>query len=234
MNLMLTTRYKLGRHVRQNPQRLLKHLVLNAGLVVKSVIHCGAHLAQERYYYESIGAEKIVWIEGSPVIFEGLTQSLNNDLVGRKLKAKHVPINALLYSEDGIKIKLHGFSNNGESNSIFRAADAFKARWPLISETGIDDQLVSTTLDTIFQSDESGGVDLLVLDLQGAEIEVLRGGLQTLTAAKAVICEVSKLQVYEGGALYTDVVSFMKSAGFIDMHRSHTCGDLLFVKKGLI
>jgi FkbM family methyltransferase len=55
---------------------------------------------------------------------------------------------------------------------------------------------------------------LLKLDVQGFELEVLRGGLKTLAAAEVVILETSLLPYNEGAPLFPEVVGFMAEAGF--------------------
>jgi FkbM family methyltransferase len=226
-------RYKIGRHVRQNPRRLLAHMVRN-GLTIESVIHCGAHLGQERGYYAAIGAQEVLWIEGSPTTFARLETSLEEDRQAGRLSGHHRAVIALLFAESGRELTLHGFSNDGESNSIYHSTQSFSDRWGFIQETGEGERMVSSTLDDINRHLLPNGADLLVLDLQGAELSVLSGGSEALGRAKAVICEVSKLPIYEGGALYPDVVRFMADAGFKDMHRSHTVGDVLFLRQEIV
>lgn len=226
-------RFKLGRFVRQNPQRLLK-AVTGHGLKISSVVHAGAHLAQERFYYESLGANRVLWIEGSASTYARLEASLEEDRKAGMLTAEHKAVNALLFAEDDVQMTLHGFSNDGESNSVLRATKGFTDRWPGIGETGSGETLASSTLDRVIAQHLPGGADLLVLDLQGAEIEVLKGASAAIHRAKAVICEVSKIAIYEGGALYPEVVAFFAAHGFVDMHRPHTCGDLLFLRREMM
>ena len=197
-------------------------------------MHCGAHLAQERHHYEALGAQTVVWVEGSEVTFAAMQQSLKEDRAAGVLKAEHIAAHGLLYREAGKRLRLHGFSNDGESNSILHSVDGFSERWPHISETGESEVHLSTTIDAVVETHCPQGADLLVLDLQGAELDVLPGGSKTVASAKAIICEVSKIPLYEGGATYRDVVGFFASAGFIDMHRAHTVGDVLFLRRELL
>jgi FkbM family methyltransferase len=55
--------------------------------------------------------------------------------------------------------------------------------------------------------------DLLKLDVQGYELEVLRGAPQTLAAAKAVIAEVSFVEYYVGQCMFHEVTAFMAEHG---------------------
>lgn len=55
--------------------------------------------------------------------------------------------------------------------------------------------------------------DLIKLDVQGYELEVLKGGVECLAAAKAVISEVAFVELYEGQHMFHDIVNFMASHG---------------------
>jgi FkbM family methyltransferase len=56
--------------------------------------------------------------------------------------------------------------------------------------------------------------DLIKLDVQGYELEALKGGIDCLKSAKAVLAEVSFVEFYEGQPLFDDVVRFMADMGF--------------------
>jgi FkbM family methyltransferase len=57
-------------------------------------------------------------------------------------------------------------------------------------------------------------VDFLKLDVQGYELEVLRGAARCLAEAEAVLTEVSLVPVNRGAPLLADVVRFLDAAGF--------------------
>jgi FkbM family methyltransferase len=82
--------------------------------------------------------------------------------------------------------------------------------------------------------------DLIKLDIQGYELEVLKGGQQCLGSAKAVLTEVSFVEFYRGQPLFEDVVRFMDDHGF-RLHALSTATpvgqplhqtDVLFLKAG--
>lgn len=56
--------------------------------------------------------------------------------------------------------------------------------------------------------------DLIKADVQGFELEVFRGGAQCLAHTKAIICEVSFLELYAGQPLFHDIVGFLAERGF--------------------
>lgn len=57
--------------------------------------------------------------------------------------------------------------------------------------------------------------DLMKLDIQGAELMVLKNGVRTLAAAGVVEIEVEFLPLYRGQPLFGEVFSFMMEQGFV-------------------
>lgn len=56
--------------------------------------------------------------------------------------------------------------------------------------------------------------DLIKLDVQGSELDILRGGERTLSGANHVLMEVSVEQYNIGAPLWDEVVRFMAERGF--------------------
>ena len=72
-----------------------------------------------------------------------------------------------------------------------------------------------TTLDKFFtENNVSGKSILLKLDIQGYELEALKGATQLLKKCKLVQAELSFVPVYEGAPLFQDIVDFLKREGF--------------------
>jgi FkbM family methyltransferase len=71
------------------------------------------------------------------------------------------------------------------------------------------------------------GPVLIKVDVQGYELEVLRGGPRVFGSAEAVVLEVSLLPYNLGAPLFADVVEFMATHGFVvfDFCGQHRRGD---------
>ncbi len=86
------------------------------------------------------------------------------------------------------------------------------------------------TLDDIAQECDLATIDLLKLDVQGYELEVLRGAERTLPKVHAILTEVSFYALYEGGVLFWDVHRFLEERGFA----LHWLGDYQTSASGVI
>ncbi len=79
-------------------------------------------------------------------------------------------------------------------------------------------------------------IDLLKLDIQGAELKALHGARKILKSAKVVYTEVSFVPIYKESPLLSDIDGFMNSCGFrrhaiYPSDQPHNWGDALYVKK---
>ncbi len=72
-----------------------------------------------------------------------------------------------------------------------------------------------TTLDEVVRDTAFPQAALLKLDVQGFELEVLRGGATALASAEVVLLEVSLIGVNRGAPLLDAVVAFMKAREFV-------------------
>lgn len=86
--------------------------------------------------------------------------------------------------------------------------------------TGLEDYFNEVRRDTVSTTrlddiPELGSVDFLKLDVQGAELDVLKGGVKTLEDTMIVLSEVEFVELYEEQPLFGDISSFMRDHGFM-------------------
>jgi FkbM family methyltransferase len=67
-------------------------------------------------------------------------------------------------------------------------------------------------LDEIYQERQSP--DIIKLDLQGYELEALKGSIGVLEKARVIATEIEFLPLYNGQALFSDIDLFLRSQGF--------------------
>src|SRR5688500_3174217 len=75
--------------------------------------------------------------------------------------------------------------------------------------------LSTETLDNIFTGENVEKVDFIKLDVQGYELEVLKGFSKYLPSVDVVLMEVSLMDIHRKVPLFRDVVEFMYQAGFV-------------------
>lgn len=80
---------------------------------------------------------------------------------------------------------------------------------------GMPREVAATTLDVIVRQQATSGPYLLKLDVQGAELDVLRGAEETLKKTEYVILETSLFAAYDNVPLLHDVIAFMAERGFV-------------------
>jgi FkbM family methyltransferase len=189
----------------------------------RGILHAGAYLGEERFIYKSLGYERVFWIEGNPDVFQEL----------KKIVGKDSCYQALLWSVDDI-VKSFFIANNFMSSSVFALSE--HNPWPNLKMVK-EIQIRTKTLDTIY---ENGGISshdihdcLLVLDLQGSELDALLGAKNVLKSVAAISVEISKKETYFGGSNPKDIDDFLKFHKFkrlavwVDPINGH--GDALYI-----
>lgn len=74
-------------------------------------------------------------------------------------------------------------------------------------------QIKVTTLDEFFRG--KGDILLMKLDVQGAELKILKEGRETLRRTKLVLTEVLNSELYSGACMYHEVDEWLRKNGFI-------------------
>jgi len=95
-------------------------------------------------------------------------------------------------------------------------------------------------IDTMWDTLELSGPALLKIDVQGGEIEVLKGAEKTLNNFEVIVLEVGLTEVYIGQPVFHEYVAYMAQRDYVVYDIIHTgyadtgmlCQiDLVFVKK---
>jgi hypothetical protein len=71
------------------------------------------------------------------------------------------------------------------------------------------------TLDGILVAGKYPSVDFIKLDVQGYELEVLKGAALAMKQSEAVLLEASVVPINSGCPLIAEVIAFMTSNGFV-------------------
>jgi len=103
----------------------------------------------------------------------------------------------------------------------------------------VDEEQVETcSLDSWCSQNgiDPASIDVIKLDVQGAELQALRGARRILKSAKTVLTEVSFVPLYKDSPLFPEVDAFMKEAGFCraavyPSDQPQNWGDALYVRE---
>ncbi|QBF31318.1 FkbM family methyltransferase [Thalassococcus sp. S3] len=199
---------------------------------VDLIVHVGAHWAEDAAHYEACGAKTVLWIEADP----GTFRRLREVLAERTGATRHIAECALVSSREDRQVSFNRFNGDGASSSVYRSAPTRANRFPGSHETGEVLALKTRTLDAVMASHgvdaSAAGTAMLVIDVQGHELEVLRGLDVGLTQFDLCKCEVSRIPMYQNAPLFPDIDAHFRSFGFrLASHRyalvpSH--GDVLY------
>lgn len=200
----------------------------------KGVLHLGAHRGQEAAAYAAAG-KPVVWVEAQPKMHARLSERIAAHADQRALCA-------LLDEVDGRQRSLK-ISNNddGVSSSLFAFgpyAQGERSLWPALDLHMVRElTLTGVTLDTLLQSNELTAQqhDHWVVDVQGAELLVLRGARKSLESCRSLVVEVSLVAVYDGAVLWPELSAWLRTQGFEPAWQpARPHDDVLFVRSSAL
>lgn len=165
------------------------------GFEPATVVDVGAYVGNWTRVAASVfPSARLVMVEGNPA------HAATLELCQRELGDRADVTIALLGSQEQSAVTFHQLDSG---SSVLPELTSF-------AKTQVT--LPMVTLDGVLG--ERTAPLLLKLDVQGYELEVLRGASATLQTAEVVILETSLLPYNEGAPLFAEIVGFMDRAGF--------------------
>jgi FkbM family methyltransferase len=76
-------------------------------------------------------------------------------------------------------------------------------------------EIRTTSLDSFAREQSLGGLDFVKIDVQGAELDVFKGGVQALREALFIVCEVEFVPMYKQQPLFADVDAWLRGQGMM-------------------
>jgi FkbM family methyltransferase len=180
-----------------------------------------------------------LFIEAIPNVYEKLRINLESV---KNYGTNYIPINALVTSEENMEYNFNLF-NNDSSSSIYSPNPDFSSWWQQILSidskiqgNGIREviKLSSKTINTILKQYDWENVQYdVILDVQGAELEVLKGfGTKNLSNIEEIVVEVSSQQFYSGGTVFEDLDKFLIENGFVPEMKRSNLNEFINQNKG--
>ena len=162
----------------------------------KTILHIGAHRGQDGLSYQKLGAELVLWGEADSASAKILREKFPDDIV----------VEAVFWSESGLLVDFYEFKS-GASNSAISPEDLSLVTHIAKKRTTSLDQLLSVFAFEL--------PILIVLDVQGAEMQVLAGGLNILSKSKYLVIEIAeKSQGYKITPSKSDIYEFLNTYGY--------------------
>ena len=198
----------------------LNDLVVKYNMSINGIIHIGAHFGEEHTTYKKLNVDKVVYFEPVKKTFNKLKESV---------------VDAELYNYAlGCENKF--IEMYVEEKDLFGCSSILKPSSNYDKVSFSSNEIVEMrTLDSFNFS----GYNFLNIDVQGYELEVLKGSSETLKNVDYIICEINKetplkKMDYIGASNVNDVISFLNQFGFKLVEENWagvSWGDGLFIKK---
>lgn len=174
------------------------------GIQPDSILHVGAHLAEEFVEYtESKWAEEsgVIWIEAQ----EDLLPKIMSVISGSNGRVFH----AAIWDEDNVDLELN-ITNNSQSTSLLKLG-THKDDYPNIQVSN-SVKIRTTRIDSLL--DVNAKIEFLNLDIQGVELRALKSLGERIGEVRWIYTEVNKQSVYEDCALISEIDLFLEEKGF--------------------
>jgi FkbM family methyltransferase len=202
----------------------LKKAVAKHRMQINGVIHVGAHFGQEYQIYRELGISPILFIEPCDKAFKALQETF-----------KECPEVTLFQSACGSEFSIGTMNveqaNQGMSNSLLKPAKHLE-QYPSIKFTTTEEVEVRK-LDEIVEHLGFSG-NLLVMDVQGFELQVLKGAPETLKGIDYILLELNRDEVYHNCAKVWEIDAFLQEFTRVETNwAGGSWGDGLYIKTNL-
>jgi FkbM family methyltransferase len=188
---------------------------------VKGIIHIGGHYGEEIDEYIRNGIQEIVIFEPLSDSFDVLCENikdLNANIIAHQVALGPEETMATMYVSD----------NEKQSSSLLKPK-VHITHHPHVKFPETEEVEVKVLDDFDYTE-----YNFINMDVQGYELEVLKGATETLKHVDYVYCEVNRDEVYEGNAYVEELDEFLSA---YNMERVETSwegqiwGDALYIKK---
>jgi len=152
-------------------------------------------------------------------------------------KDDNVYLHRLAIGASEAETEIH-VSDRNDSSSLLPITKAQTTLFPGTGERETRTIRVAP-LKTVLEERDILPLALLKLDVQGYELEALRGCENLMGCFRYIYCECSFIELYEGQALANEVISFLRKSGFVlnglynlyyDARGKAVQGDFFFVQ----
>jgi len=194
----------------------------------KGVLHLGANVGEEAPVYNELVSGQVIWFEANPEIFNKL-------LINIQVFTNQFGMNYCVGSVHNQPVEFH-VSNNGSQSSSVLELGTHKTQHPEVHYVK-DIPMVTKRIDILYGEQFPVDIDFLNCDLQGFEMEAMKGMGELLRQFKWIYTEVNKAEVYKGCAQVNDLDLFLNGFGFKRVETHPWIGDwtdALYIHKSVM
>ena len=209
----------------------LNSIEQNTGIKITGAIHVGAFLGEELSQYRGLGLTNTILFEPQKKLY---------DIVKSKCIVKEQVFNVALGSEEDvvgmfISDREGGVLNGAGASSSILAPKKHLEEHPEVTFPS-KETIIVKRFDKFIEKNEVdiSNHNLLNIDVQGYELEVLKGVGDNLNKIQLIIAEVNRDEMYEGCPMIEDIDSYVAGFGFdrLAVHwQSASWGDAIYVKR---
>lgn len=202
---------------------LLDKIVTDYKLQIKGVLHIGAHVGQEYPDYVRQGITNMIFFEPVKETYRKLLETICGD-------SRAQTYNIALGNETGEREMWIETVNQGMSSSLLEPGTHLLT-YPQITFTTKEIVQVRKLDDIKFPRDK---FNMICMDVQGFELEVLKGSPKTLDTIDIIYTEINTEEVYKGCAHVDALDTFLQEFGFTRVLTQMACkswGDALYLKQ---
>ena len=181
----------------------LETLVRENGVKPGPTLHVGAHTGEEAAEYARLGFVPVFWLEANEDLLPVLHQNLDVYPGQRIICA--------LVTDEPKELMFHIASNGASSSYMQLGTHAWEH--PDVTYVG-ERKMLATTVDILFDEGTITQASYVSMDVQGAELDVLKGAERYIKEVEAIYAEVNADELYEGCALFDEVTSWLAERGF--------------------
>lgn len=199
------------------------------GFQPKGVLHVGAHKGQELPTYRANKISPVVFVEANPDLAAALREKTAGD-------------------DDIYLVEGAASDSAGKATFNITSMDQSSSLLPLAKHSEMYPKIVvekrievrTLTLDAAMT--ETGldfeAINMLTMDIQGAELMALRGATRILKNIEAIQTEINYDELYDGCPHISDLDAFLEPHGFLRIKTvtpyDKDWGDAVYVKKPMI
>ena len=187
------------------------------------VIHIGAHQGEEIPWY-LLNNMAVVAFEPQPEPYAALVARF-----GSVVECVNLALGEAAGDRDLYIPKWSFMDSDNSQSASFRELIPRRAAdigWPITTCRVIT--VPCTRLDTWAVGRDMSRFDSIVMDIQGSELEVLRGCGELLSQIKFLVIECCEVPIYQGESSFQEISDFLAPLGFSPQSAVVNHGDVMF------